>query len=659
MKEKEDYIWSILHKQATIHLFQGNVDEARADLAEALKTQTLLEEHASSDHSPAEKILFGTASAAFSFGVVTEAFGDLASLTAVKSDFIGRRVSLFQKHAEIRRLMEQNGLCGSPGMTGPMVKASALPFLIGGAGVASTLGLIELTQSLGEGDVAELAASVADDPEISAKVKSYSEKQLRELSLEELQKIEGELSGRMSKIGKAQGEVGEELKKVRTALIVLNMGETGKENLEGIQDPELQALAQKVIAQGGAHGGKSFLEDLGVYDLAGIGLGFGIGTKVLHGMYDGLAPWRPYLQSGMNNLSAGARSEAAAEVERLLAQGVLKPCRAEKTETKAESKAEAPANQESGSSNLVPLSEFTEVDYQNYLEMWVPADMTETVDWNSVPLGLVSFLSPFNYKESPKEDRWKWNELLKNAETLLSERYAMGDEEEASIRESVGKFAAAYRSRSAGSDTRSPTDVNLMKWQMQWYVSQLEQGLVPTKEEVQDVLDVTATGRIENGVVATYFTIQERAHNYVNLVAEGDGKITFETAAEMHWRRLDDIAAKDAALEEAKARMERDGYRRATNQDLWKRLGETYFPSQQDALRAAFEPMHDGADAPLRTPDGKEVYVKDGEWYTIGPANDNAVADVENEAAFLPVAPMFMPVPIPATLPAGVPSFAI
>ncbi len=654
MKEKEDYIWSILHKQATIHLFQGNVDEARSDLAEALKTQTLLEEAESSHHSPAEKVLFGTASAAFSFGVVTEAFGDLASLTAVKSDFIGRRVSLFQKNAEIRRLMEQQGLCGNPGLKAPLIKASALPFLIGGAGVASTLGLIELTQSLGEDDLAELAAAAAEDPEVSAPVKSYSEKQLRDMSVDDLKHIEEELSGRMSKIGKAQGEVGEELKKVRTALIVLNMGETGKENLEGIQDPELQALARKVIAQGSAHEGKSFLEDLGVYDLAGIGLGFGIGTKVLHGMYDGLAPWRPFLQSGMNSLSLQARAEAAAEVERLLAQGVLKPCQAEKSETTEK----APANQESGSSNLVPLSEFTEVDYQNYLEMWVPADMTEMADWKSVPLGLVSFLSPFNYKESPKEDRWKWNELLENAATLLSERYAMGDEEEASIREAVGRFAAAYRSRTAGSDTRSPTDVNLMKWQMQWYVSQLEQGVVPTKEEVQDVLDVTATGRIESGVVATYFTIQERAQNYVSLLAKGDGKITFETAAEMHWRRLDDIAAKDAAMEEAKARMERDGYRRATNQDLWKRLGETYFPSQQDALRAAFEPMHDGADAPLRTPDGKEVYVKDGDWYVIGPANDNAVA-AEDEAAFVPVAPMMMPVPLPAAVPAAGPAFAL
>jgi hypothetical protein len=198
-----------------------------------------------------------------------------------------------------------------------------------------------------------------------------------------------------------------------------------------------------------------------------------------------------------------------------------------------------------------------------------------------------------------------------------------------------------------------------MKWQMQWYVSQLEQGIVPTKAEVQVVMDLTATGRTENGLVATYFTIQERAHNYVSLLDKDDGHITFETAAEMHWRKIDDILAEDAAVARTKEWMENNGYRPATVQDHQRRLSEIYFPSQQDAFKEQF-PVYDGLwDG--KTADGKEVYVKDGDWYVIdpksAPANDNAVAEVEDEAAFVPVAPMILPTPIPAALPAGSPVF--
>jgi hypothetical protein len=110
--------------------------------------------------------------------------------------------------------------------------------------------------------------------------------------------------------------------------------------------------------------------------------------------------------------------------------------------------------------------------------------------------------------------------------------------------------------------------------------------------------------------------------------------------------------------------MEREGYRPATDQDWAKRYNSLIWPSARDAHVANF-PTSDGYWNG-KTVDGKEVYVKDDEWFTIGPANDNAVAndnatadEVEDEAAFVPLAPLMMPTPIPAALPVGQPAFAL
>lgn len=328
---RAELVFQILDKQNSILAARIGLEKNRVELAEALKTRNHLKDPNALKDTPAEKLLKSIAYSAFSFGVVTELFKDgaiaayLGSLLLSGSEATNLLYT-FEKIFEMKKLQVQGNLCGPLSMPGQasaqaeLWKGLAGPIL---AGAAAIFGMMALSHST-SGNTSQVTLSAsASHNEIS---KTYAQEELKDLSLTQLREIDSELTSQLSLVSGQTQNVYAEARSAYRDIYTAYLGELRTRNLGEIKDDQLRAIAQTIIAKGGGEPDASFIEKLGITELVGIGVGFGVGTGALHRVYQNVAPWRDFLDRRMHRIKESAHNDAAKQVEQLRERGVLKSC---------------------------------------------------------------------------------------------------------------------------------------------------------------------------------------------------------------------------------------------------------------------------------------------------------------------------------------------
>lgn len=328
--DRQEFIFDLLHKQLTANLFRANLEEERVKLAEALKTRAHLKEAGVLHRSPVEEIILYSLSVAFGFGIVTEVFKDSASLLAFYTSYFGKLVYAFQKEEAIRSLMLQMNLCGSrltvrdgtlPVWGDLLSKVS--PLIAGGLGTWGFIQFAENTSSADE-DFPIDSPSLHLSQDRSDKILDVT--QLEQMSEEEVKTLKTQVSLEMDEILREQEKIQKEMEEVTSEIFLLYMGELRERDLEKIEDPQLKIMADELLQKGLALPDESFLENTGVTEAIGIGVGFGIATGAFHQFYRTLSPWGTWIEKNMREIKRTAWRDAEGEVTRRVKQGILKSC---------------------------------------------------------------------------------------------------------------------------------------------------------------------------------------------------------------------------------------------------------------------------------------------------------------------------------------------
>jgi len=333
---RAELVFQILDKQNSILAARMGLEKNRTELAEALKTRNHLGDPKALKDTPAEKLIKSIAYSAISFGVVTELFKD-GALAAYLGSLLLRGpeatnlIYTFEKLAEMKRLQVQGNLCGSlqspgePSAQAELWKGLAGPIL---AGAASVFGAVALSRLMSQSSSHTTAAAPTTRNEST---KSYGQNELKDLDLTQLREIDSELTSQLSLVSQQNQNVYAEACSVYRDIYAAYLGELKTRDLQEIKDDQLRIVAQTIIAKGGGEPDASFIEKLGITELVGIGVGFGVGTGALHRVYQNVAPWRDFLDRRMHRITQNAHQDAAKQVEKLRDQGVLKSCDPEPT----------------------------------------------------------------------------------------------------------------------------------------------------------------------------------------------------------------------------------------------------------------------------------------------------------------------------------------
>ncbi|HSA59945.1 MAG TPA: hypothetical protein VLJ37_09710 [bacterium] len=271
----------------------------------------------------------------------------------------------------------------------------------------------------------------------------------------------------------------------------------------------------------------------------------------------------------------------------------------------------------------------TEADFGFFLNRVPGAASGAPVVYFPIPAGLEFAFSPTNLYFSEADFQTFQSVGSEDVAEALVRAYSKEEATAARIRADVPALLSPY----ARPDLPAMimTRINGAKWALQWYVSQLASGGVPS----EDAVNVAVRQAQTSGVVGSYFEIQESLGGFaVNHIPK-----TFDEVASSHWAGVRAHRAQQAADAAAAER----GWSRAMAKD--------------GKIPEGFQ-MWDSGELCYQ---GNPVYKDDdGKYYTIdiGKLKETSLGAIGADGAWNPASVPLLPMVVaPAIVPITVPSF--